>query len=134
MHPPRVPHFVSICYDAEQRNLTNNAIALRLHRKGRFTDAIAVYDDVIASERDLCRSDASGSRALDERFLMNRGDAYTACGAVRKVGAVGLAPLPPPPQFVGPHARMGGPGAHGGRHWRSTARPWRRPQGPCAPL
>jgi hypothetical protein len=68
-----------------QRNLTQNAMALQLHRAGNFTDAIALYDTVIASEQELAHEDETGGKRVDERFFMNRGDAYAACGAVRKV-------------------------------------------------
>ena len=60
-------------------------MALQLHRAGNFTDAIALYDTVIASEQELAHEDETGGKRVDERFFMNRGDAYAACGAVRKV-------------------------------------------------
>ena len=52
-------------------------MALQHHRAGAFARAIAVYNQVIQSEVAICaRSD--GARGFDERFLMNRGDAYFA--------------------------------------------------------
>ena len=66
------------------KNLTLNARALQQHRSGHYSDAIAIYNDVIASETALCRADTS-SRRFDERFLMNRGDAYYAVADLAEV-------------------------------------------------
>ena len=67
---------------SRQRNLTLNAVAILQHQRGNYGHALTLYNKVIQSETTMAQLH---DRAVDSRFLMNRGDTYLKLNQLQQV-------------------------------------------------